>query len=115
MFEQIVDFTYSTGNIQLTIPEEDLIIHFYNFLYNLNNDNLNYDIIDDQYFFMKYHSDFVNLFMELRDISISQGSDIFKDSNADKLMHFANQFMYSSDDIVDDDIDNLYMDDDIYL
>lgn len=115
VFNLLISFIYSTNDIELMIPEDDLRIQFYNFLYNLNkNCEIKYDIIDDQYFFFKYNESFVDVFIDMKNIMESQNSDLFLKCSADDLMNFSNQFMYVSDDSYEEDND-VYINDDIYF
>ena len=110
----------NTTDIKLIIPEEDLIIHFYNFLYNLSiNKSLSYDvnIIDNQYFFFKYHEDLVDLFMEIKEIYNIQGSSLFNKKNitTDNLLQFLNNYIEILDEIYEDDtIDNYLEDENLF-
>lgn len=108
IFKLFIEWMKSIEGLHLIIPEKDLLIYFYNFMYNLSiNGNIHYNVNDDQYFFLKYHEDFVDLFIKIKEIYNIQSGDLFNKNNitADNFLQFFNNYLetpeenYEEDDI----------------
>tara|TARA_B110000495_G_C23005341_1_gene593843 strand:- start:465 stop:896 length:432 start_codon:yes stop_codon:yes gene_type:complete len=110
IFELFMEWMKSIEDLHLIIPEKDLLIHFYNLIYNLGiNKSIDYNVKDDQYFFLKYHEDFVDLFIKIKEI---YSSNLFNNNNitADNFLQFFNNYIEKSDEIYEDDDIDYYLD-----
>tara|TARA_B100001094_G_C18087875_1_gene748734 strand:- start:132 stop:581 length:450 start_codon:yes stop_codon:yes gene_type:complete len=117
LFNDINRWINNVNDISYIIPENDVLIHFYRFIYCLdNNIQPNYGANYDELFSYKYHGEVVDLFLQLKDKCNSYTVDIFNKHHitADNLMDFINYHIDIYEEINFEDNDMVSIDDEIY-
>ena len=118
LFKTINHWVNNTEDISFYIPEDVIIIHFYFFIYHIDNKvPVNYNSNYDELFNNKYHSEIIDIYLELKDICNSYTVNILNkpEITANNLMDFLNYYIDISEELYSEENDILFNDNEIYI
>ena len=90
--------------VELIIERNIFNIYFYIFIYSNQT-----DFVKDEYYNIKYSEDMVDLFLELKEITKSYGSQLLHEKNrtSNDLFHFIFTYVDEFNSEIEDDINDI--------
>ena len=115
LFQTLFQFLSSCEDIGISLSKELFKISFYIFMYqNTSYPISTMDYEDEEYISMKYTSDIVDTFLDMKQTSDRYGVDLLNNKTSDSLLQFIASNCYLIDDTefidVEDEIKEHYDD-----
>jgi hypothetical protein len=107
LFQTLLELLSSCGNIGISLSKELFKINFYLFMFQDIYPTSSMDYEDEEYISMKYTSDIVDTFLDMKHISDSYGVKLLNNKTADSLLQFiiSNCYLFDESELIDNEDD----------
>lgn len=106
LFQKLLQFLYSCEDIGIYLSKDLFKINFYLFMFQDVYPTSLIDYEDEEYISMKYTSDIVDTFIDMKKITESYGVQLLNNKTADSLLQFIISNCYLLDETEMLDIDD---------